>query len=162
MAATTPQSTSLIKQLQREYPAFTFRQGDAFYWSPHQKTIYYTPLRTVEDTLSLLHELAHAVLNHRSFETAIELLDMERDAWTQALTVFAPRFLSSYSADELREVAETALDEYRDWLHKRSTCPHCSATGVETSPHQFRCLVCRGSWHVNDARSCALRRYKQP
>lgn len=148
-----PSIISLVAKLQRDYPAFTFHPASEFQWSPTTQTILYNP--TSSDTPSLLHELSHAVLNHTTYARDITLLQLEREAWQYAISTLAP----FYTVIIPKEEAERALDTYRDWLHQRSTCPSCSANGVQTKPRQYRCVVCHTGWRVNEARSCALRRY---
>jgi hypothetical protein len=148
-----PLTTSLANKLQNDFPALTFLAGDEFRWSPHDKTILYD--QTSDDCASLLHELAHATLSHTTYTKDIELIEMERDAWERAATQLS----TSYKIDIQDEVVQNSLDTYRDWLHARSTCPRCKATGVQTQKNQYKCLVCATKWRVNDARVCALRRY---
>jgi hypothetical protein len=146
-------TTSLATKLAEDYPQFTFTPGEDFYWSPDSKTIYYQA--DSEDTSAFLHELAHGILGHSDYPRDITLIELERDAWTHAITVIAPRYDVTIDS----AVADTALDSYRDWLHARSTCPNCHATGMQTKKDAYRCVACRVSWRVNEARICALRRY---
>ncbi|HEX6416715.1 MAG TPA: hypothetical protein VFZ62_04280 [Candidatus Saccharimonadales bacterium] len=153
-ATTTPLITLLANRLQSDYPHIVFRQGSDFYWSPQEKTVYYAA--ESEAAESLLHELAHALLEHDSYMRDIQLLEMERDAWTKARTVLGPKYDTPISED----AAEDALDSYRDWLHARSICPHCKATGIQQQKDIYKCVACGEKWRVNEARICALRRYK--
>lgn len=154
MAVTTMRSTSsLAKQLQNDYPALRFAPGDAFHWSPDTTTISYIP--DSDDTPDLLHELAHALLKHRDFARDILLLAMERDAWQYARQFLATTYDTPISEDTI----DSALDSYRDWLHERSVCPKCKATGIQIKQSTYKCLACTATWTVNDARTCALRRY---
>jgi hypothetical protein len=82
------------------------------------------------------------------------LVKMERDAWHQAV-ILGQKYNINITIDN----AEDSLDTYRDWLHSRSTCPFCRATGIEVKKHLYTCLACNVKWNVNDARICALRRY---
>lgn len=149
-----PSITSLINKLQKDHPNITFLEGSDFYWSPDDKTVYYTAnSNSVE---SLLHELAHALLGHNSYMRDVQLLEMERDAWEYARATLGPRYDVPISED----ASEDALDSYRDWLHARSVCPSCQATGLQRQKETYRCIACGGQWRVNEARICALRRYK--
>lgn len=161
MAATTPPLTSLVETLERDYPALSFVASDDFYWSPDNHAVHYRRDSSVRGRLSLLHELAHAHLDHHSFSTAITLLDMERAAWHVVATEFAPRYAPDITSTVVQQASEAELDYYRDWLHQRSICPHCDAVGIEITPQTYQCLTCHRHWRVNDARTCALRRYKQ-
>ena len=76
-------------------------------------------------------------------------------AWDKALQL-APE----YDVAITDELIEESLDTYRDWLHSRSLCPHCNATGVQTATRHYQCLACHHAWRVNEARTCALRRYE--
>lgn len=146
--------TSLITKLRADFPQFAFAPGEQFHWSPSEQTVYYA--EPSGDAPSLLHELAHAVLGHRQYARDIELIAIERDAWSYAVETLGPRY--NVVIDE--DAVEDSLDSYRDWLHARSLCPGCQATGVQTARHQYKCLACSEQWRVNDARMCALRRYK--
>jgi hypothetical protein len=152
-AITMPSTTSLLNKLRRDYPDLTFAEGADFRWSPSERTVFYAPQI---DFGLLLHEVAHARLGHGEYSLDIELLHMERDAWEYAKTELS----KTYSVVIEEEQVEHMLDTYRDWLHARSTCPTCQATGLQTKPNQYSCLACGESWRVNEARTCALRRYK--
>jgi hypothetical protein len=80
---------------------------------------------------------------------------MERAAWEKAGEL-APTYEVTIQPD----LVEQQLDTYRDWLHDRSVCPNCEANGVQTDVNHYRCLTCDDTWRVNDARRCALRRYR--
>lgn len=142
----------LINKLRDAYPRYTFTETTEFRWEPTTSTIFY---EVTEDYASLLHELAHALLGHSTYVKDIELITMERDAWHYANTVLIPQ----YNLKESDDTSEDALDTYRDWLHARSTCPTCKATGIQRSKSIYACLACHAVWKVNEARICALRRY---
>lgn len=149
-----PSISSLVNKLRSDFGQFTFTPGDAFHWSPTDSTVYY--ITTSDDTATLLHELAHAALGHKSYTKDITLLEMEREAWAHASRHLGP----AYQVPINEDTVEASLDTYRDWLHARSTCPNCQAIGVQTSKHHYGCVACHAKWRVNDARICALRRYK--
>ncbi len=146
--------TSLASKLQADFPAYTFTASDTFYWSSDQAQIAFDS--NSEDTAALLHELSHAVLAHAEYQKDITLIEMERDAWHYATSQLAPR----YNVTITDSMVQDALDTYRDWLHARSTCPQCKATGVQTKADQYKCIACSTKWRVNEARVCALRRYR--
>ncbi len=145
-----PSIPSLIQKISSDFPQFSFVAGDDFHWSHQDQTVTYRPDGSVEE---LLHELGHATLAHTDYSRDIELLEIERAAWSAAQTV-ALRYQITIDDDILQD----ALDTYRDWLHARSTCPTCRATGLEIKKHLYHCPACRGEWRVNEARICALRR----
>lgn len=147
-----PSTTSLITKLQTDFPLFLFATGDAFHWAPHEKTVYYPA--DSSDIASLLHELSHAILDHQQFTRDIQLVEYEQAAWHHAVEVLSPRYHIAIDSEQV----ETSLDTYRDWLHARSRCPQCDATGLQTKQHIYSCLSCHAKWHVNDARVCELRR----
>lgn len=132
---------------------FTLQRGEVFGWNHSACAITYNP-DDPSASAFLLHEFGHAVLNHAAYRNDTDLLRMERAAWNQALSLS-----ESYAITISDELVEDALDTYRDWLHDRSLCPTCSATGLQTGPLSYRCLACETTWRVNEARSCALRRY---
>lgn len=148
-----PLITSLVSKLQEHFPELHFQAGADFHWSPSEKTVQYNPQSS--DEAALLHEVAHGVLGHSSYQRDIELLERERSAWEYAQKEFSP----IYGIGITEGTVQQALDTYRDWLHARSTCPTCRATGVQVKQHQYTCLACHTTWKVNDARLCALRRY---
>lgn len=148
-------TNSLVPKLSVDFPEIHFESSDDFYWSPTSKTVFFGTVRNHMDQLTLLHEVAHAVLNHQHYARDIELLKIEREAWDYVRTNLAPRYEAPYDEDH----AETMIDSYRDWLHSRSTCPQCSTSGIQTGDHRYRCLGCSHDWRVNEARRCDLRRY---
>lgn len=150
-----PSTTSLASRLAADFTQIHFVEGSDFHWSPTDKTISYIPVS--QNTAALLHEVAHAILGHASYKRDVELLERERSAWTYAYRELSGRYEVPMSEDDIQQ----ALDTYRDWLHARSTCPACEATGIQTKQSEYKCIACHTVWKVNDARICALRRYKQ-
>jgi hypothetical protein len=148
-----PSIASLVPKLTLDFPDITFSPGERFHWHPETQTISY--IETSDDFASLLHEIGHAALGHTDFNRDIELIEMERDAWQYAVEILAPRYDMMINP----ATAEDALDTYRDWLHTRSICPACQATGVQIKQRMYRCMACRSEWTVNDARQHALRRH---
>lgn len=146
-----PSIHSLIPLLKADYPQFTFKQGDDFLWSPSERTVYYTFQKY--GCGFLLHELSHGLLEHSEYSHDVELIAMEREAWDSALNL--AKYYDMKIDDEL---IQSNLDTYRDWLHARSTCPTCDATGLQTKKHVYICPACSHIWKVNEARMCALRR----
>ena len=153
-AATSPSTPLLIPQLRRDYPDVQFQADTYCHWDPKTRTVYYQ--EASEAVADILHEVAHALLDHVDYTQDIQLLAMERDAWHFARQDLAPRYAIVIDDDHQQE----ALDSYREWLHARSTCPSCSATGMQIERHNYRCLACETSWRVNEARICRLRRVR--
>lgn len=152
MAATTTAFNSLLQRLSSENPAISFEAGDDFRWSSSLQTVYYKPGK---DLVTLLHETAHALLNHTGYEHDIDLIHLEREAWNTTT-----RLGEKYNVAINSETVESALDTYRDWLHARSLCPSCRQNGIQTAENTYTCVICGQKWTVNDARSCGLKRHK--
>ncbi len=145
--------SSLIHKLKTTYPEIAFVEAEQFSWSPSEKTVYYN--RTQPNaTHLLLHEASHALLGHREYRRDIELIAMETAAWDRA-----KELADEYSVRLHENVIQDHLDTYREWLHARSTCPHCLANGYQTEHSEYECAACSHKWRVNEARICALRRY---
>lgn len=147
-----PSTASLLLQLKADYPQFSFKKATSFLWSPSEQTVYYTDEN--KGYSFLLHELSHGLLGHADYNHDVELLAMERQAWDRA-----SELAKTYGLTISDDVKESTLDTYRDWLHARSTCPKCSATGLQLKKRLYTCPACRQDWQVNEARICALRRY---
>lgn len=151
--------TSLTRKLQasaQQHPhlaCLTFQRGETFRWDHTACVIYFDPDVAHAESY-LLHEFGHALLAHTTYTRDIELIAIERAAWEKAAKL-APEYGIAIDT----ELIENTLDTYRDWLHARSRCPQCTATGIQTSSHSYRCLACTQSWRTNEARTCALRRY---
>jgi hypothetical protein len=149
---TMPSTLSLITKMHQDFPNIRFAPGDSFRWSPQEHAIYYS---NSTDAVLLIHEVAHAALGHDTYIKDIDLLKIERGAWEYARDILAARYEVEINDDLIQD----ALDTYRNWLHARSTCPDCQATGLQTAERAYTCLACKAIWRVNEARSCGLRRY---
>ncbi|MNH50479.1 hypothetical protein D3C73_20930 [compost metagenome] len=149
-----PSIALLVSNLALDYPDYTFSPGDHFRWASDTLEITYDPADAHAQE-HILHELAHALLKHSNYDRDIQLITIERDAWHHAKEILCPR----YKVALADAVIQDALDTYRDWLHARSTCPNCHATGMQNKKHHYRCIACRHTWRVNEARVCSLRRY---
>lgn len=152
-AITMPSIPSLISQLKCAYPAYHFKEGVSFRWSPIEQTIYYDP--NALDALDVLHEVAHALLAHTHHQSDVELVRMEAEAWSTTKDL-----AKRYQVIFIPEHADEALESYQEWLHARSSCPTCGATGLQTRRIHYRCLACATSWRVNSAKHCGLKRYR--
>ncbi len=148
----TASTQSIVKKLISDYPALTFREAANFLWIPHESIIEY---QATGDPVYLLHEVGHALLSHDSYKRDVELLTIERSAWSYAREQLA----KSYAISISEQVIEDALDTYREWLHARSTCPSCNLNGVQTNKYTYRCVSCDTTWTVNEAKGCQLRRH---
>lgn len=149
-------ATNLLARIKAAFPALNFRVGDDFRWSPIDQTVYVGPLSSKRSLITLLHEIGHAQAGHNGYTKDIELLALEREAWTIARDDIAPNFDVTITDDLIEE----ALDSYRDWLHARSKCPECAQNGIQQALDTYTCLLCTTAWRVNDARKCGLKRYR--
>lgn len=148
-----PSTRLLLPKLRKDYPQLSFTSSDRFSWSPDEQTVYYDESDT-ENVNLLLHELAHGLLEHHDYSKDIELIAMEAEAWDKALEL-----ATIYNANIPDGTVQDTLDTYREWLHARSTCPACEATGYQSGKYDYACVACGHSWRVNEARVCALRRF---
>jgi hypothetical protein len=151
-------TSKILQSVTSLAPSVSFHSGSSFYWSPKNQTVSYNPnvLDQPEGAWALLHETAHALLGHTIYKTDFELLSMEVTAWDHA------KHLSSdlgISIDE--NYIQDCLDTYRDWLHRRSTCPTCGSVGLQHSESEYRCHNCNGAWQVSTARFCRPYRRKK-
>ncbi len=152
-ATTMPSIHSLLPKLSTDFPKLSFAPGELFSWSPSQQTVFYSESDPENVTL-LLHELSHGLLEHRRYSKDIELLAMETAAWDKTLDL-----AQKYDIELGEDIAEQNLDTYREWMHARSTCPNCDASGYQTKKDTYSCVACGETWRVNEARLCGLKRY---
>src|SRR5690606_10550316 len=124
-----------LTRLSDDFPNIRFVASDDFRWSPADQTVYFIP--ESNETAQLFHELSHAILGHHDYSRDINLLKMERDAWEEARKL-SKKYGLSVSDDTIQE----HLDTYRHWLHSRSTCPKCTATGLQTDEKSYHCIAC--------------------
>jgi hypothetical protein len=145
----------LIRSLKGKYPDIAFVQGDTAQWSSTKRQIIYVADTRPESVWALLHELGHALLGHDSYASDVELLQKEAAAWANACSIAL-----GYKLQIDLEHIEACLDTYRDWLHKRSTCPDCSAQGLQQSKELYSCFNCQATWKVTEHRFCRPYRLK--
>ena len=151
MATNPPAFSQLVAQLAGDYPQFNFAEGKSFYWSPakHQ-VIYRQGAEGVIATFSLLHELGHALLDHKRYTLDFELLQLEVAAWEQAKAI-----ASVYGIIIDEDHIQDCLDSYRDWLYRRSICPTCTTKALQQNNQPlYRCFNCHTTWQVAPSRFC--------
>lgn len=148
---------TLIALVKHDYHAITFTSGEAFRWSPSEQTVYYSQkeLRHSYGQWTLLHELGHSILGHTTYNSDIELIKMEAEAWEKAKQLSA-KYDVTISEDHIQD----CLDTYRDWLYQRSLCPSCTTTGPQLDSRTYTCSNCEQTWHVSNARFCRPYRKK--
>lgn len=153
-ATTMPSMHSLLPRLEKDFKDISFTPGDTFAWSPSRNTVIFNP--DEDNSPLLIHELAHGILDHHRYTHDVELLAMESQAWDKAVEI-----AQKYGIEINQDIVQDNLDTYRQWLHDRSTCPTCEATGYQTGKNTYECPACAHTWRVNEARLCALRRYSK-
>jgi hypothetical protein len=138
-----------VNSLRKQYPAISFVTGDKAQWSPDLQQVTYTLDNSRLARWTLLHELGHALLGHTSYESDLHLLQKETTAWEKAIEL-AKEYTISIDNNHVQD----CLDTYRDWLHRRSTCPTCGDHGLQPTQNLYQCLNCRNIWKVSSARFC--------
>ena len=141
----------IVNQLQRQLKGIKFVNSGNFYWSPKTKTIHYNSavLETEAGVWALIHEAAHAKLDHQSYMTDMGLLGLEVTAW-QAAEDVATELGLSIDSDHVQE----CLNTYRDWLYARSTCPTCELNSLQIEETVYLCVNCMTRWSVSQSRFC--------
>lgn len=142
---------SLIHSCRQELKDVKFADTGSFYWSPRTKTIHYdsSKLNTLTGQWALLHETAHAQLEHLSYANDFGLLKLEVAAWQTAHKLAAMLELT-IDPDHVQD----CLNTYRDWLYARSTCPTCELNSLQIAETTYRCLNCSTQWQVSHSRFC--------
>lgn len=125
----------LASRLAVDYPQFRFRRGKKFAFRP-PRTIILGPSEPCCELLTL-HELSHAILEHRDFKTDVTRLKMENEAWEKAKELAV-----QYSVPVDEDLIQRELDTYRDWLHQKSRCPECGLTRFQTPDGKYHCPLC--------------------
>lgn len=146
----------LVAKLQRDFPQFTFVTGDIAHWSPEKQEITYNSTNEAHAVWTLLHELCHGILGHQRYSSDANLIQKEAAAWQQA-----QKLASQYGITIDIDHIEDCLDTYRDWLHKRSTCPECSSQGIQRTSELYSCFNCQTTWKVTESRFCRTYRLKK-
>lgn len=148
MSLSAKQWQKLISQLALDYPEVSFANGAKDCWSPSAKLVVINEVEQLPNRAwSLLHELSHALLDHQSFKSDFELLKLEVQAWQKAKGIAL-----AHGFDISEDHIQDCLDSYRDWLHKRSTCPDCQLRAAQNGPSTYRCYNCGKLWKVSDSR----------
>jgi len=143
---------NLLHELQKAYPELSFQASNTFFWSPQHRIVHYKDTPSSSDEAAcwkLLHETAHGALDHKNYRTDFELLKLETEAWHTA-RILGQQFGITINENHV----ENCLDSYRDWLHARSTCPHCCMNGLMIGRGTYECINCSGQWRVSQSRFC--------
>ena len=129
------ETAEVFGRLTTDFPEFNFKMGMKFVFKPPKTVVFGSP--EPHSALLALHEVSHAILQHRCFKTDIERLKMENAAWEKA------RELANVYGIELDEdLVQDELDTYRDWLHQKSRCPVCGLTRFQTPDAAYHCPRC--------------------
>lgn len=139
----------LLQRLRTEFPALVLTPGRQFCWSPASgEVIYDASRRGPKARWSLLHETGHALLGHTTYQADFELIKMEMAAWAKARELGAELGIK-INEDHIQD----CLDTYRDWLYKRSICPHCHTKCLQEADYaHYRCHNCHSRWRVTPSR----------
>ena len=139
---------NLITQLQRDFTEVSFKKAAKDYWSPRTKTIFYNPALPVQEaSFGLLHELSHSILDHQTYGTDFELLQMESEAWG-----LAAKLGKKYGVNISSQHIQKCLNTYRDWLYHRSLCPECGTQAIQSDERTYKCFNCQTHWQVSTSR----------
>lgn len=147
----------LLAKLRQDYPQLKFMTGRKFMYRPPrtiviEKQVFEQKIDTENVTdfrnhpcnseqnfynLRLLHEMGHALLEHKNCSDEIDRIKKERSAWekAQALSYI-------YSVPYDKEFVEAELDSYRDWLEQKTRCPECGMTRYCDKKGNLRCPGC--------------------
>lgn len=153
MAATNlldkSQNKQLLQRIRTDYPDIRFKLGDKSLWDPSKDTIHYKKTSDGVSFWSLFHELGHMKARHNNYSFDLELLKIESEAWSHAQSI-----AKKYGIQIDKDYIEDCMDSYRDWIHKRSTCPKCKQTGAQQNSSDYICLNCSNQWSVTRSRFC--------
>ena len=139
-------ANAFLKELSAKFPDFNFIKSTRFkYRAPNsifidQNCPYPLPIFA----LLTLHELGHALSKHKDYNTDIERLKIELEAWQRAKTEIKnhPNWTKKYGITYDEDFAEAELDSYRDWLHQKSKCKTCGLTMYQTQDKKYHCPNC--------------------
>ncbi|HRV75940.1 MAG: hypothetical protein H6799_01475 [Candidatus Nomurabacteria bacterium] len=144
---------NLLLKLKKDFPETTFEAGDHFSWNSDSKKITYTESKNnselSENKLAnkLLHEVAHAELNHFDYQSDAELLKIESSAWH-----LTKELCKKYKIKFNQSEQEEALSSYINWASSRSECPKCRKNGLQTAVNAYVCPNCSHKWNVGKSR----------
>jgi hypothetical protein len=144
-----------MSELVSMFDTICFETGRSTYWSPANNTVYYKNNPSQKDIISVLHEIGHALLEHKSYVSDFDLLLKESAAWERAKLVGNGLDIR-ISDDHIQE----CLDTYRDWLHQRSMCPTCKQASLQINRNTYVCAICGSRWSVSNSRFCRSYRRK--
>jgi len=150
-SGSTTDIEQLLVRIAADYPDLQFIESNQFAWHAGKKRVAYrkSGKNPSHSMFSLLHELGHAVLEHKNYTHDIELVQLEVAAWQKAREL-GERYGITLDNDHVQD----CLDTYRDWLHLRATCPACFGRSLQASERLYRCFNCQTEWQVSRSRLC--------
>lgn len=147
----------LLKKLSTDYPDLKFVTGRKFMFRPPRTIVIEQKIFEQENStktkvdgaddpckieqnfydMRLLHEVGHALLEHRNCSSEHDRIKKERSAWekAQALSYI-------YSVPYDKDFVEAELDTYRDWLERKMRCPECEAAQYVDNKGKRHCPAC--------------------
>jgi hypothetical protein len=146
---------NILPIIQSDFPYINFTAGENFFWSPKDNKITYTShqMDATHGVWALLHEVAHADLNHQHYLSDFELLQLEIKAWQHAKTIG-----KKYHIEIEHNHIQDCLDTYRDWLHLRAKCPKCTVISLQRPDSIYQCFNCKTTWQVPKSPLCRVTR----
>ncbi len=132
--------------IMNDFSDISFVESKEFYWSAKENTVHYnsSEFKSIRGTYRLIHEIGHALCNHKNYVSGVGLLALETEAWSKASEI-AKKYGLVIDTDYI----ESCLDSYRDWLHRRSSCPDCTSISVESGENEYKCFNCLKKWAVS-------------
>lgn len=147
----------LLAKLTQDFPELRFVLGRKFMFRPTrtiviEKTIFEQKNESgragkkVDDLckneqifydLRLLHEVGHALLEHKNCSNELDRIKKERSAWEKAQAL---SYIYNIAYD--KEFVEAELDSYRDWLEQKTRCPECGMVRCRDHKGCLRCPIC--------------------
>ena len=125
-----------LQQIITDFPNLIFKRGSRFTFRP--PNIIILGPKTTNYELLTLHEIGHALSNHKNYKTYLELLRMETEAWRRAKPL-AQKYQVPYNED----LVQSHLNTYRDYLYLKTTCPHCGNYCIQSSTGKLFCPFCQ-------------------
>lgn len=138
---------TLVTRLKHDYPQLSFEVGATDCWSPLENKIFFARSGGHSAKAAILHELAHALLEHTTYKSDLELLQKELEAWEKAV-LLGQKYEVTISDHHVQD----CLDTYREWLYKRSLCPACTNSGLQKDQSTYVCVNCGHIWKVTASR----------
>lgn len=137
---------TFLQQVSIDYADIEFVTSDKSKWDPKTNKIFYNSSQP-RVIWSILHELGHMIAEHKTYKSDLDLLMKESEAWEKA-----KKLAKKYKIKIDDDYIENCKDSYRNWLHRRSTCPDCEQTGIQDEEGIYSCLNCGSKWKVSKAR----------